>query len=317
MSEKNQIDIEKEDSESSKPEYQESSGLGDYLRSEREKRGISFDEMAGIIRIRKRFLEALENEQWDDLPSPVFVKGFIRSYTKALEIERHRALELYEKNAISEDEPPRPLVEPKKSTKKLILYPLIVLGIVAILLYLLITPEPVKVVSERLDSPAVEERDTSEVVEVSEQEKQDELPSEEEDTKTDDIIVSDPIIEEEHKAEEIVDINGNQTQTSTITSDNLPAVEQDEPNNLLVLTGIINMRTYIKIYIDDELPKEYIFEPGSRPQWKAIEGFDVLVGNAAGVELNYNGEKIDNLGGLGKVVRVRLPEGFESSLYED
>ena len=76
----------------------------------------------------------------------------------------------------------------------------------------------------------------------------------------------------------------------------------------LDLKAIINMRTYIKIYVDGGLPKEYMFEPGSSPQWKAREGFDILVGNAAGVEFEFNGKQIKNLGGVGKVVRLKLPE---------
>ena len=43
---------------------------------------------------------------------------------------------------------------------------------------------------------------------------------------------------------------------------------------------------------------------------------DILVGNAAGVEFEFNGKMIKDLGEPGKVVRVRLPEDFESKVYE-
>ena len=69
--------------------------------------------------------------------------------------------------------------------------------------------------------------------------------------------------------------------------------------------------------MDENNPKEYIFKPGSRPQWTATDGFDILVGNAAGVEFDFNGKRIKDLGGMDKVVRVRLPEDFESKLYEN
>ena len=96
-----------------------------------------------------------------------------------------------------------------------------------------------------------------------------------------------------------------------------PPVETAQPVNDLVLKGIVNMRTWVKIYVDDNPPLEYIFQPGSRPQWTAKKGFDVLVGNAAGIEFEFNGKMIKDLGALGKVVRVRFPEDFESKLYED
>ena len=59
------------------------------------------------------------------------------------------------------------------------------------------------------------------------------------------------------------------------------------------------------------------FHTFARPQWKAKEGFDILVGNAAGVEFDFNGELINDLGTLGQVIRLRLPEGFNSSMTED
>ena len=40
--------------------------------------------------------------------------------------------------------------------------------------------------------------------------------------------------------------------------------------------------------IDGQEPKEYIFQSGARPQWKAREGFDILVGNAAGAEFEFS-----------------------------
>jgi hypothetical protein len=70
----------------------------------------------------------------------------------------------------------------------------------------------------------------------------------------------------------------------------------------------------MRIYIDDQEPKEYIFEPGSMPQWKAREGFDILIGNAAGIEFDFKGENISGLGILGQVVRLRLPENFEARI---
>jgi hypothetical protein len=84
-----------------------------------------------------------------------------------------------------------------------------------------------------------------------------------------------------------------------------------------VLTGIVSMRTYVKIYVDDNPPKEFIFQPGARPQWTAREGFDVVVGNAAGIEFEFDGERRGNLGKPDSVVRIGFPEDFKSSLYED
>ena len=96
-----------------------------------------------------------------------------------------------------------------------------------------------------------------------------------------------------------------------------PAVVSEPVTDWLVLKAFITSRTWVRILIDGQEPKEYIFQSGARPQWKAREGFDILVGNAAGVEFDFNGEQIKDLGTLGQVVRLKLPKGFESGSIRD
>jgi hypothetical protein len=62
-------------------------GIGEALRSTRERRGLSIDQVAQDTRISPRFLEALEAEQFHELPAPVYVRGFLRSYANYLRIE--------------------------------------------------------------------------------------------------------------------------------------------------------------------------------------------------------------------------------------
>lgn len=60
------------------------SGLGERLKNEREMRGVSLDEIARATRIHQKFLQALEENDFDALPAPVFVTGFLRSYASHL-----------------------------------------------------------------------------------------------------------------------------------------------------------------------------------------------------------------------------------------
>jgi cytoskeleton protein RodZ len=64
-----------------------STPFGEHLRREREMRGVSLDEIAAATRIRTHFLEALEKEQWDQLPGGAFNRGFIRSIARFLGID--------------------------------------------------------------------------------------------------------------------------------------------------------------------------------------------------------------------------------------
>jgi len=61
--------------------------FGDHLKREREMRGVSLEEIATATRISTRFLEALEKEQWTELPGGVFNRGFIRSVSRYLGLD--------------------------------------------------------------------------------------------------------------------------------------------------------------------------------------------------------------------------------------
>ena len=61
-----------------------SEDFGSYLKHERELRGVPLDEIAQSTKISIRFLRALEENRFEDLPGEVFVKGFIRSYGQAI-----------------------------------------------------------------------------------------------------------------------------------------------------------------------------------------------------------------------------------------
>ncbi len=50
-------------------------------------RGVSLEEISAATRISTRFLEAIENEQWDQLPGGVFNRGFIRSIARFLGLD--------------------------------------------------------------------------------------------------------------------------------------------------------------------------------------------------------------------------------------
>ena len=64
-----------------------STPFGEHLKREREMRGVSLEEISAATRIGTRFLEAIENEQWDQLPGGVFNRGFIRSIARFLGLD--------------------------------------------------------------------------------------------------------------------------------------------------------------------------------------------------------------------------------------
>lgn len=72
--------------------------LGHILREARETKGLTLDEAQEETRINSRYLAALENGEYDKLPTPVHVRGFLRNYARFLGLDSQPLLERYELN---------------------------------------------------------------------------------------------------------------------------------------------------------------------------------------------------------------------------
>jgi hypothetical protein len=59
--------------------------IGETLRAARQKRGVTVETAAQQTRIPKRFLEALEDNRFDEFPAFVYMRGFLKSYCDYLE----------------------------------------------------------------------------------------------------------------------------------------------------------------------------------------------------------------------------------------
>ncbi len=70
--------------------------IGQILREARENKGLTLEEVQAAIRINPRFLQALEEGEYDALPSPVHVRGFLRNYARYLGLDPEPLLARYE-----------------------------------------------------------------------------------------------------------------------------------------------------------------------------------------------------------------------------
>ncbi len=61
--------------------------IGEILKNARQEKKLTLEEISLVTRIRERYLAAIEEDNWDALPSSVQRKGFVRSYARALDIE--------------------------------------------------------------------------------------------------------------------------------------------------------------------------------------------------------------------------------------
>lgn len=87
-------------------------GPGARLREAREAAGLSREEVAARLRLRLELVRALEEDDYDHLPSSAFVSGYLRSYARLLELSADEIVAAYarpvaEPTLISPVMPPR------------------------------------------------------------------------------------------------------------------------------------------------------------------------------------------------------------------
>src|ERR687884_1070248 len=69
--------------------------IGPTLREARMRQRIDISEVESETKIRAKYLRALENEEWELLPGPTYVKSFLSTYAEALGLDGRLLIEEY------------------------------------------------------------------------------------------------------------------------------------------------------------------------------------------------------------------------------
>src|SRR5213593_5052876 len=78
--------------------------IGGSLREARLKRNLTPADVQKAIRIRDRYLQALEEERWELLPGDAYVKGFLRTYADYLGLDGQLYVEEYNSRFATDDD---------------------------------------------------------------------------------------------------------------------------------------------------------------------------------------------------------------------
>jgi cytoskeletal protein RodZ len=242
------------------------SALGIRLRELREAKGVSLDDIARSTRVGKRHLEALESETWSELPSPVFVKGFIRAYCDFLEASPNEALGLY-REVTGETVRPDRLLSAIRTPPARRVGPLMVSLVLFIALGVSLFALRIGLKSSPRTAPAVSApaRGNPESV-----------PS--------------PRTPPAASATAVV------AQPAP-----LPAQAPPSGGQRLLIRAV--EPTWIRVQVDEGQVTEELMQAGAVREWTASRKFVLTVGNAGGLEIDLNGRRIPPLGARGAVIQ--------------
>jgi cytoskeletal protein RodZ len=248
--------------------------LGSLLRSLREARNGSLEEMARSTRVGIRQLEALESDNLSELPAPVFVRGFIRAYCSFLNASPDEALGRYrdmlgERAAAEASARPVQPASSWSSNPVLVSLALLVvfgLGLLAVNGMLRRAP--------RAPAPPA----------------------------------STPVAVEAPKVPTTVP---PQAETPPPASAEPPVTPIDtaapKGSQRLIVRAV--EPTWIRVQTDDGRVAEELLPVGATREWTSAKRFVVTVGNAGGIEVELNGRLLPPLGARGAVIqRLELPQ---------
>jgi len=266
--------------------------VGDRLRRAREAKGLTLDQMEEITKIRRRYLQALEDEDYGQLPGEVFVRGFLRNYALALELDAEEIL------IASGHKAPAPILPASEVQELLLNEPLTpprgrqrliagVIGLMAVAalalggwwFYRYLGPG-----SNGSPTPIAQ------------------------------ISVTPIQALQQNTLEPTPTQMASPSPLATETAEATPT-----PMVGVLLRIAATQKAWIRVTADGRLAYEGTLEAGQTREWSAGSEIVLLCGNAGGVTVWYNGQEQEPIGTPGQVVEHTwkagpLPESIDESL---
>ena len=292
--------------------------FGSYLKHERELMGVPLEEISGATKIHIRFLKALEDNSFDELPGEVFIQGYIRSYANIIGLDVEEMLNIYKESVEFKNQENTLLKvsSVKTRSKTLLTFGLLILVVVGLLFGVGILikkrgdPEQVKAPSMQeqeeitiskppISSDISENRIVEENVDVQK------AGSAEPETSALSVNLSDQLAEEldEKKVlspEEPIELNA---QTSSASRADPSPQNPGGVEKPLKLTIRAKENSWFNMTIDDFRDEDFILPAGTAKTFRANEAFRLTVGNKTGVELLLNGKVLTLPESKGRVVK--------------
>ena len=91
--------------------------IGASLRDARRRLGLEVKEVEEQTKIRARYIRALENEEWETLPGPAYIRGFLRTYAAMLGLDGEMLADEYRRRHEGAPQPGSPAAEPLLSER--------------------------------------------------------------------------------------------------------------------------------------------------------------------------------------------------------
>lgn len=241
--------------------------VGEILRAEREKKGLSIKDIETATSIRALYINAIEEDNYTIVPGEVYLKGFIRNYANYLGLDGQQMVDIYRQNQPganvssqtatparskpkkNEPSPDNSPPKPAMGGKWLIAGFLVLFAAGSLWWVTANNPSVPAPIRETTPAPATPVQPAPQV----------QAPP--------DVTPTPPT-----------------------------------PGKPLVLTAKFTEECWTMVTADGKVIYEGIPKTGDTFNWEGQKSITIKVGNANGVDLVYNGQPVEKIGGKGDVV---------------
>jgi cytoskeletal protein RodZ len=253
--------------------------VGSYLREVRESRGLTLEEAARITRIGKNYLLAIEGEMFDKLPNPAYIKGFLRVYAGYLGLSGDEIIAMYDRSLA----PLPPQFSPDSTKNEPLqkeraagarpgrwLVPVILLIAVVTVAYIVGGKD-----EKGHKSPAPVPLTAT-------------LPG--------------PV---QPPRSTVRQQPGPRITVAAPPKSGMVESGGEQPSGI-ILKLKVNQDCWLNITIDSTVSQQYDLKAGDLIEWKGEKVFVLDLGNAGGIEAEFNGKSLKPFGESGKTAHVVL-----------
>lgn len=284
--------------------------LGDLLRETREQKNLSLEDIEKGTNIRKLYIKAIEDGDYNKLPGEVFLKGFIKTYGKFLGLDGKELIEQYKaekasgsKNTETDSVAQEATTDKETSTK-------------------INTDEAQNaqdVANEVLDT-AKKDTTTKPTEEVSHKPKLDDLGANNQylgtqsSGKKKNVFIILVII--------LVIIGGAVAYISSQSSSQTPTAPQEQtssqeaqpaqqeqpqpqqpaPQSGSNVSATFSQDCWVEVKVDGKVVLSETVKAGTQLSWQGQQQVDITAGNAGAVDVTFNGQPAGKMGNAGEVV---------------
>jgi len=265
--------------------------LGEKLKRERETRGVSLSEISKVTNIQSKHLSALEENDFDALPGPVFVTGFLRAYSHHLGLDADDLLIEYQLMRSAKSSQSEPSAPTKIGKGKFYVATMaVILVTVGLMVYLGWSGRQ----AEKPEQPVNALEKTDEIKK---------LPPPENEGRN---VV--PLVEESAQKEELPDTPEpkGEAESPAVISDAPPPEPENAPPAIKKETVRKQMKTkyrlvvsaeeedvWVSIEVDGETTRNLFVRPGRSIALRADKSITLTSGNAKSMKLTLNGKQLD------------------------